>query len=570
MTGRPPGFNAFRNARGIAAALLLAAFFAAVAGALSPALADTPDVSPEANLGMRMYREGILPSGEKMRGETSGRVLFSGAMAACANCHRRSGMGSAEGGTGVRPVTGAALYRPEEVWGVGPGRKAPRGSQNWPVYTDETLARAIRDGVDPTSRRFDPAMPRYDLADADLALLVAYLKALSATFAPGVTKEVIRFATVVDTRVALDRRNAVLDVLRAYIHGKNAGRRREEERARTAPWTDARRFAASRAWELDIWELSGPEETWEAQLEEYNRRRPVFAMIGGISGGGWGPVQRFCERYGVPCLFPVVDAPVVSGPGYYTVYFSRGVALEADVLARHLSGEPDDIRRGPVVQVYRDDETGRAAAAAFREALSRSGVSGLRDVRLPADGDPPDRILEEAVGGDHPAAVVLWLRVPDLRRFADRTGGASWPGRTYLSSTLAGTAAPAALGAPKGTVYLAHPFALPKGKGERDRARLWLSARKVPPGEERLQNNAFFAAAITVDAVDQLLDFFSRDYLLEKVEHMAENAVPPSSYPRLSLGPGQRFASKGSYILRYAPETGGFIPVGGWIVPDWR
>jgi ABC-type branched-subunit amino acid transport system substrate-binding protein len=293
-------------------------------------------------------------------------------------------------------------------------------------------------------------------------------------------------------------------------------------------------------------------------------------MIGGISGGGWGPVQRFCERHGIPCLFPVVDAPVVSGPGYYTVYFSRGVALEADVLARHLSGAPDDIRGGPVVQVYRDDETGNAAAAAFREALSRCGASGLRDVRLPADGDPPDRILEEAVGGDHPAAVVLWLREPDLRRFADRTGGASWPGRTYLSSTLAGTAAPAALGAPKGTVYLAHPFALPKGKGERDRARLWLSARKVPLGEERLQNNAFFAAAIAVDAMDQLLDFFSRDYLLEKVEHMVETAVPPSSYPRLSLGPGQRFASKGSYILRYAPETGGFVPEGDWIVPEGR
>jgi len=265
-----------------------------------------------------------------------------------------------------------------------------------------------------------------------------------------------------------------------------------------------------------------------------------------------------------------VDAPVVSGPGYYTVYFSRGVALEADVLARHLSEAPVDIRRGPVVQVYRDDETGRAAAAEFREALSRSGVSGLRDVRLPAAGDPPDRILEEALGGDRPSAVVLWLREPDLRRFAGRPGGTAWPGRIYLSSTLAGTAAPAALGATKGTVYLAHPFALPKGKGEKDRTRIWLRTRNVPPGDERVQADAFFAAAIAVDAVDQMLDFFSRDYLLEKVEHMTENAIPPSTYPRLSLGPGQRYASKGSYILRYVPETGGYIPEGDWIVPDSR
>jgi hypothetical protein len=119
-------------------------------------------------------------------------------------------------------------------------------------------------------------------------------------------------------------------------------------------------------------------------------------------------------------------------------------------------------------------------------------------------------------------------------------------------------------------VYVVHPFALPKGKGEADRFRAWLAARKVPPGDERLQANAFFAAGIAGDALDRMLDFFSRDYMLEWVEHMAEESINPSAYPRLSLGPGQRFGSKGSYILRVAPDGGGFLPVGGWIVPESR
>ena len=34
---------------------------------------------------------------------------------------------------------------------------------------------------------------------------------------------------------------------------------------------------------------------------------------------------------------------------------------------------------------------------------------------------------------------------------------------------------------------------------------------------------------------------FSRDYLLEKLEHMAENSLSTSVYLRLSLAPGQRF-----------------------------
>jgi cytochrome c553 len=578
MTARPPVSAGATGTRFSGVAFLLSSFLAVVAWGLLPVLADTTGASRETDPGMRMYRDGILPSGEKMRGETAGRVVLSGAMAACAKCHRRSGMGSIEGGTGVRPVTGAALYRPSELYGPArPDRFSPRaGTMQWPAYTDQTLARAIRDGVDPSGRRFDTAMPRYALADADLALLIAYLKSLSATGAPGVTAEVIRFATVVDAGVPPDRRNAMLDVLQAFVRIRNQGggpamkARREALRHRDAPAPEARRLNAYRTWELDVWELSGPPDTWGPQLEARYRRRPVFALIGGISGGEWGPVHRFCERYEVPCLFPSVDAPSVSGPGYYTVYFSRGVTQEADALAAHLSAEPEDIRRVPFVQVFRDDTTGRAAAAAFREALARSGMPGVRDVRVTAAGDPPERILEEARKGDRPENLVLWLPEYDVRRLGARQWSASPPGRIYLSSTLAGTGAAAALGPRKGEVFVVHPFALPKGTGEQDRIRIWLDSRKIPRGDERLQANAFFAAAFAAEAVAELLDFFSRDYFLEKVEHMAESTVTPSAYPRLSLGPGQRFASKGSYILRYEPDSGGFVPVGGWIVPESR
>jgi hypothetical protein len=47
-----------------------------------------------------------------------------------------------------------------------------------------------------------------------------------------------------------------------------------------------------------------------------------------------------------------------------------------------------------------------------------------------------------------------------------------------------------------------------------------------------------------------------------------DNATFASVYPRVSLGPEQRFASKGSYILGLSsgadPE---WLPIGDWIIP---
>jgi hypothetical protein len=61
---------------------------------------------------------------------------------------------------------------------------------------------------------------------------------------------------------------------------------------------------------------------------------------------------------------------------------------------------------------------------------------------------------------------------------------------------------------------------------------------------------------------------FSRDYLIESIEQVAENALNPGTYPRLGLGPGQRFASKGAYVVALGAQAGVVTPLSGWIVPN--
>ena len=65
-----------------------------------------------------------------------------------------------------------------------------------------------------------------------------------------------------------------------------------------------------------------------------------------------------------------------------------------------------------------------------------------------------------------------------------------------------------------------------------------------------------------------VVDNFVRDYLIENFEVMWSSRVINGYYTRLSLAPGQRFASKGGYIVRFAGTEGNkLIPEGDWIVP---
>jgi Cytochrome c len=507
-------------------------------------------------IGLKLYREGVAGSGEPLTAIGAAQTVLRGKAVACVACHRRSGFGTTEGQFTIRPVTGTALFE-EQTPPVRSERiKSRLGTRQRPIYTEELLARALRSGTDASGKVLDSVMPRYDLSRDDLKAISAYLATLSTQFSPGVDDEEIHFATVIQPGVSGESRSAMLDVMQAFFADKGANIRSDEQRRDAG---NMRMYRSYRKWILHVWELSGSKETWAAQLEAYYRQRPVFALIGGLGVESWLPIHEFSERFELPSVLSQVKLPGLSNSNNYNFYFSRGLSLEAEVLAKFLQDQKDP---GFVVQVYRRDEAGLTASAAFRKAMAPD--TPIEDIVL--DGTI-DQAAFGRISSAKPSALIFWLGEKDLS--AMQGWGASLSVPVYLSFEQLAGKFPAALAALGGNLRLIYPSDLPPRHDARlSRTKIWLHNKGLPISDEVIQVNTQFALTVISDAVGHIMDSFSRDYFVERIEHAVSQTPIPSAYQSVSLGPGQRFAAKGSSLVQViGGDKVQFKQLSGWIVP---
>ena len=527
----------------------------------SSADADSPITSGPLEFGQRLYREGILPSGGTIKARVKGDIEISGEQVICGSCHRRSALGSSEGQEVVPPITGDILFAPLRL----PVSKPPLPPLLRPAYTDASIKRAIREGIDANGGEMGSFMPRYPMTDQQMDILLDYLKSLNTDPAPGVTAKDIHFATIIDDSVTPATRKAMLDVMHTFIEQKNVETRYESKRAEKTPWHKDWLFKPYRKWALHVWELTGSRDEWRSQLENYYREQPVFAVLGGIASGHWEPVHNFCEQQRIPCLFPITSLPVSDKQDFYTLYLNKGMMLEGEAVVQHLAD--DKLLNQPVVQVYREsDALGQAAAAALRRALQSRGGS-VTDILLHQGGwDVLSKVLEAG----NEATVVLWLPKTDVESSWGQVQNS--PTRIYLSTTL--YAKPNSVPAnQRAGVYFIHPSELP-AKLPRLLARStgWLRVKRVYSGNDReVQADAFFTLKMAAGALKGIGAYFNRDYFLERIEHMVDNATYTSIYPRISLAPNQRFVSKGVYITQISKDSAvGLVAVTDWLIPGSR
>jgi hypothetical protein len=83
-----------------------------------------------------------------------------------------------------------------------------------------------------------------------------------------------------------------------------------------------------------------------------------------------------------------------------------------------------------------------------------------------------------------------------------------------------------------------------------------------------MQADTYLACGILAETLTAMQDSFVRDYLVERIESMLSYRTVTGHYPRLGLAPGQRFASKGGYIVHFAdPQGVRLVADSDWTAP---
>lgn len=558
--------------------------------------------------GQRLYLDGVRADGQTLQSQrqaTNGNATWSqGTQVACVQCHRRSGLGTVEGDILIAPITGRALYEPGSVSAVMDTRSRRLLNTSHAPYTLESLGQALRHGIHVSGRSLHPLMPRYQLSDDDVQNLDAYLKTLSPRWSPGVTTQQIRIASVITPDVDEKRRGIAVDTIRALVNRKNLATRPGRRHM-----VGALEFVmrTERRWEHEIWELSGPKETWLAQLQERQAKNPVFAIASGVSGDGTA-LHTFCESQSVPCWFPVVESlPAIADQGYYGLYFGSGVRLEARAIAQQIPANT-----GRVLQLISGDASAQSAAAQVEAHLPKA----MAYERLVVGQVTPQHLAQamDMLGSND--VLVLWLRATDVAQLQALPVPAA---AVWLGGGLAGGERATMHDAWRRKITMSYPYELPWLRtGNLVAVNSWLALNNKPLLDEALQSQLYFALSYLGETLSDMLNNLHRDYLLERADMMlgrreaeqinaqliaqrslrqaARDLQPKATatapqtdgvpqvnsadliaqregstvYPRLSLGPGQRFASKGVWLVRFAPAGSPqvFESDARWMIPE--
>jgi hypothetical protein len=296
--------------------------------------------------GKRIYLRGESASGRAITATLGGAdaVEVPAATLPCASCHSTDGKGKPEGGVIPSNITWSSLTK---------SYGHTHNGRTHAAFDELSLERAIVEGVDPAGNNLSVAMPRYQMARADMRDLLAYLQRLEEDRDPGLSADTVMIATLLPKAGAMAETSAAIgEVLTAYFADLNQ-----------AGGIYRRRLAL---------QIVSPEQAPQLLASE-----SVFAIIGAMMAGQEEEIAALVEREEVPLLGPFTLYPrTLSPPERYTFYLFAGLAEQVQALEQFAARQfpPASTR---IAVLTSEEERAQQVASRLTTQCYRYPIAGL-------------------------------------------------------------------------------------------------------------------------------------------------------------------------------------------------
>jgi hypothetical protein len=238
-------------------------------------------------------------------------------------------------------------------------------------------------------------------------------------------------------------------------------------------------------------------------------------------------------------------------------------------VARYLDRREAGPPKGVVLQLVQDSPEGKALAQGFSKGWSDREHPAPVTVTLSAAEMADPAKLEKIVDQRRPEVLLMWADaqvIPLLPRLAARLPDQA---TLYLSSSYLGRPAAGIAEALRSRVYLSYPYRLTPYVGTKDlnfdaKVPILTSYRDLGSRRIMSRTNAMLNQ-VTLRGLNLLYENLYRDHLYDVMSMQMDQTV--LDYERFSFGPGQRYVSKGCYVIQLGPGAEPeLIPRSPWVL----
>jgi ABC-type branched-subunit amino acid transport system substrate-binding protein len=423
-------------------------------------------------------------------------------------------------------------------------------------FDEASLIRAITRGVDPDGNDFEATMPKYTMADEDMADLVAYLKVIDFEEDPAIAGGVIRVGTV----LPVDGQHADLGgVMRKTIEGVFAE-------------VNAAGGIHGRELQLVVGGWGGNQDPQIWAAHDLVAKEPILAMVSPYVPNYDAELEGLAADEELPVVGPYtvltparVDEDGNERENLFTFYLTAGLELQAEALVQAAAAKITPGESNLVVVYPRVQHFGRLAETARQRARALGFASATDYVYALGSFDAQDTKTQLHYGE---AGAVLFLgSARELVQFATAAAATDWTPLLLAPGLLAERGVfnlPSAFGRNVLLAYASLPTDYtPEGSADFEK----LHKKYAFDYEFGIaQVSAYTAAKVLVAGLEQAGRNVTPEELragLERLDDFHPGLVPSVSYDAF-----RRTGSVGVHIVPVDTSAGRFSEPVRWIVPE--